>query len=569
MLSFSELRKNLKKETKDLKTVKLALLADSASQFIHQAIKGYGIALNLNIDIYEADYNQIDRQVYDPSSELYEFKPDFVVVIRSIEHLLNDFYQQASRVDFFDKILNETEQLHNQITAKCGANIISNTFIEINDMVFGNYATDKSFIYQLRKINIGLMDMAQKHKAISLVDAASLSATKGYEATFDPKMYVNADMVFSIDFLPLLAQHIVQIINSLLGNFKKCLILDLDNTLWGGIIGDDGVEGIQIGHLGIGKAFTQLQLWCKELKNRGIILAVCSKNTEAIALEPFTDHPEMELRRDDIAVFVANWENKVDNIKYIQSVLNIGFDSMVFLDDNPFEREMVKSGIPDLTVPDLPEDPAEYLLYLRTLNLFETASVTEEDEQRTVKYHQEAQRTILQNSFGDEQSFLENLAMVSEVKGFNKFNIPRVVQLILRSNQFNLRTVRHSETDIEHIVNSPDYFPLTFTLADKFGDHGLISVVILKKQSDDTLFIDTWIMSCRVLKRTMENFVLNRIVEIARDAGFKKITGEYIPTKKNQLVKDHFSKLGFTAMGDIWELNVNDFTDNDTFIKTT
>ena len=330
MLSFSVLKKNLKKDITNLKTIKLALLADSASQFIHQAIKGYGVELKLNIDIYEADYNQIDRQVYDPSSELYEFKPDFIVIIRSAEHLLNDFYKQASRVNFFDKILIETEQIYDHIAAKCGSKIITNTFIEINDSVFGNYATDKSFVYQLRKINIGLMDMAQKHKALSLVDAASLSATKGYEATFDPKMYVNADMVFSIDFLPLLAQNIVQIISSLLGNFKKCLILDLDNTLWGGIIGDDGVEGIQIGHLGIGKAFTQLQLWCKELKNRGIILAVCSKNTEAIAMEPFTDHPEMELRKEDIAIFVANWENKVDNIKYIQSVLNIGFDSMVF-----------------------------------------------------------------------------------------------------------------------------------------------------------------------------------------------------------------------------------------------
>ena len=229
---------------------------------------------------------------------------------------------------------------------------------------------------------------------------------------------------------------------------------------------------------------------------------------------------------------------------------------------------MVKSGIPALTVPDLPEDPAEYVLYLRSLNLFETASVTEEDEQRTTQYRQEAQRNILQNSFADEKSFLENLAMVSHVKGFNKFNIPRVVQLVLRSNQFNLRTIRYSETDIENIVNSPDYFPLTFTLADKFGDHGLISVIILKKQADNSLFIDTWIMSCRVLKRTMENFVLNKIVAIAHDTGFKKITGEYIPTKKNELVKDHFAKLGFTASGQFWELPVDDFIEKETFIQT-
>lgn len=569
MLSFSDLKKNLKKETTSLKHIKIALLADTASQFIHIAIKGYGIELGLDLDIYEADYDQIEQQVYDPASDLYAFAPAYVIIIRSTEHLLNKFYKQDNRSGFSNHILSQTESIYHHLTQKLSARVIINTYVEINDQVFGNYAskTNTSFLYQLRKINIGLMDASCENKDLYITDLASLSSVKGYEHTFDPKMYINADMVFSLDFLPFIAQNIVQTISSTLGNSKKCLILDLDNTLWGGIIGDDGLEGIQVGYLGIGKAFTQLQLWCRELKNRGIILAVCSKNTQHIAKAPFTDHPDMVLTADDITVFVANWENKVDNIRYIQHVLNIGFDTMVFLDDNPFEREMVRFAIPELTIPELPADPADYLLFLRSLNLFDTASYTEDDKQRTAQYQQEAKRSILQKSFTNEQDYLKSLNMLSKVNSFDKFSIPRVAQLTLRSNQFNLRTIRYTETAIAAISSSDEYFTLHFTLEDKLGDHGLIAVIILKKQDDLNLFIDTWIMSCRVLKRSMENFILNNILQVASASGFAKITGEYIPTLKNGLVKDHYKNLGFTPVGAAWELQVEGFTEKENFIE--
>ncbi|MDR6940414.1 HAD-IIIC family phosphatase [Mucilaginibacter pocheonensis] len=569
MLSFSDLKKNLKKETTGLKHLKIALLADTASQFIHTAIKGYGIELGLDLNIYEADYDQIEQQVYDPASDLYAFAPAYVIIIRSTEHLLNKFYKQDDRPGFYNNILSETGNIYQHLTEKLSAKVVINTYVEINDQVFGSYAskTTTSFLYQLRKINIGLMDISRENKDLHITDLASLSSVKGYDHTFDPKMYISADMVFSIDFLPLIAQNIIQIIGSTLGNSKKCLILDLDNTVWGGIIGDDGMEGIQIGNLGIGKAFTQLQLWCRELKNRGIILAVCSKNTEHIAKEPFADHPDMILTLDDITVFVANWENKVDNIRYIQQILNIGFDAMVFLDDNPFEREMLRFAIPDLTVPELPADPADYLLFLRSLNLFDTASYTEDDKHRTTQYQQEAKRSILQKSFNNEQDYLKSLNMLSKVDSFDKFSIPRVAQLTLRSNQFNLRTIRYTETAIAAISSSDEYFTLHFTLEDKLGDHGLIAVVILKKQDISTLFIDTWIMSCRVLKRGMENFTLNHIIKIARSSGFAKIMGEYIPTAKNGLVKDHYKNLGFTPVGETWELQVDGLIEKENFIQ--
>jgi len=274
----------------------------------------------------------------------------------------------------------------------------------------------------------------------------------------------------------------------------------------------------------------------------------------------------MILHLDDIAIFVANWENKVDNIRYIQSVLNIGYDSMVFLDDDPFERSMVKSKIPQITVPELPEDPAEYLNHLRRLNLFETASYTEKDEQRTQQYQEEAKRHIAQKMFTNVDDFLVSLEMVSTVKPFDKFSIPRVAQLSQRSNQFNLRTIRYTEEEIQKITVSKDYYTLSFTLQDKFGDNGLVSIIILKKQNQ-ALFIDTWIMSCRVLKRGMENFVLNEIVKLAKKNGYEELIAEYIPTSKNGLVKDHYRNLGFMYDHGYWKLGVDDYKEKNNFIK--
>lgn len=571
MQTFNELKKNIKKDYSGFKKIKLAVLADSASQLLCTALKGYGYDTQINYDIHEADYNQIDLQVFDSSSELYEFAPDYIFINCSTEKLLKDFYAKDihGQTDFATYVCDKFRNYYETITSRLKTKVIINTFPEIHDRVFGNYAakTNASFIYQLRKANVLLMDVCRELPNLYICDLAALQSDLGHRFVFDPKMYINADMVYSLDFIPYIAKHITDIILSISGTFKKCLILDLDNTTWGGIIGDDGMEGIQIGYFGSGKIYTELQHWAKQLKNRGVILAICSKNTDEIAREPFMSHADMVLRMDDIAVFVANWETKVENIRYIQSVLNIGFDSMVFLDDNPFEREMVLSGIPELTVPNLPEDPAEYLTYLRSLNLFETASFTEEDGLRTKQYQEESQRNTLQQKFENENDFLASLQMVSEVKLFDAYTIPRVAQLTQRSNQFNLRTVRYTDEDVKQISTSPDYFTMSLTLEDRFGNHGLIAVIILKKESNTTLFIDTWIMSCRVLKRGMENFTLDAIVELAAFHNFEEIRGEYLETKKNGIVKGHYSSLGFQQIGDAWVLKVSEYKKKDIFIS--
>ncbi len=576
MFQFKELKKLLKSDLSALPSIKVSLIGDTATQFLGTAIKGAGVERGYNINLFEAEYNQVERQFLDPTSELYEFDADIVIVFQSTHklgehHSLLPVEQQMKladeRIGFITSIC--------EIPALANKKIIYFNYPEIDDTVFGGYANKvtSSFSYQVRKLNYELMNLAQQYPNLFICDIAGLQNKLGRDFMFASNIYVSTEMVLSIDALPYVAYRTMDIICAIKGQFKKCLILDLDNTVWGGVIGDDGIEGIQLGHgLGIGKAFTEFQMWIKKLKQRGIIICVASKNNEDTAKEPFEKHPDMILKLDDIAVFQANWETKVDNIRTIQSILNIGFDSMVFLDDNPFERNIVREHIKGIIVPELPQDPGDYLEYLYSLNLFETASYSSADKDRTKQYQVEAKRVSLSKTFTNEADFLKSLNMVSTVSGFTKFNTPRIAQLSQRSNQFNLRTIRYTESDITALAENPDVIDISFTLEDKFGDNGLIAVIIMKKQDAETLFIDTWFMSCRVLKRGMENFTLNTMVEKAKAAGYKRIIGEYLPTPKNKMVENHYSDLGFRKIEGTktsqYELDVDKYQPRECSIET-
>ncbi len=549
MRSFQQLKRLLKQEHPDYPHIKLALLGDSATQFLATALRGEGVARGLYVDLFEAEYNQVERQVLDPTSDLHGFGAEFTVVFQSSHKLLEKY--SLAPAEARGSLAQERLDFVRTLCATVPGKIIYYNYPEIGDGVFGSYQNKvgTSFIYQIRTLNLGLMELCREFSNLYICDLAELQAKLGRDFCFDSSVYVSTEMLLSLDALPYVASRTLDIVCAIRGSFRKCLILDLDNTLWGGVVGDDGWENIQIGHgLGIGKAFSEFQQWVHKLKDRGIILCICSKNDEDKAREPFEKNPEMVLRLDDIAVFMANWDNKVENIRTIQRILNIGFDSMVFLDDNPFERNMVREGIPELCVPELPEDPGDYLEYLYGLNLFETASYSSADKDRTKQYQVEARRASSALSFANEADFLESLGMVSEVHGFDSFNIPRVAQLSQRSNQFNLRTVRYTEDEVRKMGEDPGFACFSFTLADKFGDNGLICVVILEKQDDATLFVNTWFMSCRVLKRGMEAFTLNTLVAYAREHGFKRIVGEYLPTAKNGMVADHYLRLGFSPL---------------------
>ncbi|MCI9051522.1 MAG: HAD-IIIC family phosphatase [Lachnospiraceae bacterium] len=570
-MKFAELEKNCKKSTDTCTDFySLAILGNCATQHLAKAIKGYAYEEKIALHVFDADYNQIDAQVMDNNSELYQMTPDFTLFWLCTEKLYEAFCQSTNRSDFANQIIMYLEGYWNRVNQQYKTTILQFNFTQIDDRIFGNYGnkTQDSFLFQIRKLNYLLMEKCTQYKNVFIIDIEYLQQIYGEDGIKENKMYYIAKMPLSTKILPEVAKQTIDVIKAMKGKMKKCVILDLDNTLWGGVIGDDGLENIQIGELGLGHAFSEFQMWLKELQKRGIILAVCSKNEEVVAKEPFLHHPEMVLHMEDIAMFVANWEDKASNIKKIQDTLNIGMDSIVFFDDNPFERNLVKSMIPDITVPDLPEDPSQYLEYVKLLNLFETAAYSETDKNRTKQYQEEIGRVNLQKQFSSYSEYLESLEMVAEAKPFDKFHFSRIAQLTQRSNQFNLRTVRYTEQEIEQLAKEKEHLTLYFTLKDKFGDYGLISVVVLDKQPENTLFISEWLMSCRVLKRGMEEFILDEIIRTAEENGFKKVIGEYIRTPKNNMVSELYKKMGFHEVEkDRYEVNVTEYEKHKTYIQ--
>lgn len=550
MTSFLDLRKSSRKDNSELPQCKIAIMGDCSTQHLATAVKGEAFNRGLGANVLDCDYDQVKLLVLDPNSELYSFDPEYVFVQLCTEKLYQRYLakSQDERKSFWRDELQTVVSTWERMEAQSSMRILQANFPEYDDRIFGDFSArvDWSFIRQLRLLNAHLMEAADEHAQVGIIDLLGLQVEMGSSLFEDARLYASSKMPLTLDAVCRVAERIVDAVQARRGAVRKCVVADLDNTLWGGVIGDDGMSGIQIGELGTGAAFTALQHWLKELSQRGIILTVCSKNQDDIAREPFEHHPEMVLRLDDIAVFVANWEDKASNVRYIQETLNIGADSMVFLDDNPFERELVKKALPEVAVPDLPDDPAERLGYLRRLNLFETASFSSGDVQRTGQYIAEGKRKLASKQFDDYDGYLQSLSMHAVVKPFDEFQCPRIAQLTQRSNQFNLRTQRYQESDIAEIMVDERYVTRYFMLSDSFGDYGLISLVIMKKTEDGkSLFVDTWIMSCRVLKRGVEEFVMNKLVSDARELGYERIVGEYIPTKKNAMVASLYEEMGF------------------------
>ena len=571
LYTFQELS-ILSKKKKSQKTNKtdIAILGESSNQFLKTAIEGTMAARGNYFNIYESGYEQLDFEIYNLESKLYNLMPRYIIIVLSVEKFKKNFFEQSQELkqQFATNTVNEIKRKINFLSKKLDSRIIILNLPEQIDLTFGNYGnkTKHSILYQLRTFNYELMNNSLSLDNLFICDINLIQQELGRKEFFDNRLYIKADIIYSLRAMPYISKNIVDIICAMEGSFNKCLILDLDNTLWGGIIGDDGIEEIQIGDLGIGKAFTEIQLWAKELLRRGIILCVCSKNNELIAKSPFLKHPDMKLKLEDISVFVANWNNKADNIRHIQKVLNIGFESMVFLDDNPFERNLVKQQLNGVTVPDLPEDPANYLSYLTSLNLFETATYSNEDNSRTKKYQEESKRNELKATHSSIDEYLKSLKMKAKLSSFDNFNVPRIAQLSQRSNQFNLRTIRYTENEISKLVSSKNHITIYCKLRDLYGDYGLISILILEKRNEN-LFIDTWIMSCRVLKRGVENLIFKNLVEQARKKKFKKIMGEYLPTEKNILVKDFLKDLKFKKNKNQWVYNIANNPKKNNFIK--
>ncbi len=567
MNDFKELQKSSRNITGKL--IKLALLSDNSTQLLSTAIKGYGAEYGMNINIFEAGYDQIDLLAFNNQSILYTDNFDFILIYISSEKLYDKFinFQNNKRENFAGEYISYINTLINTIKSQTKSKIIIFNFISLENDIFGNYSLSvkSSFSFQIMKLNY-LLNEQSILSSIHILDFNKICQLYGYNNIINKKYYYAAKITINMDYLPVVAKNITDIISAAAGQMKKCVILDLDNTLWGGVVGDEGCDKIQIGSLGNGYIYTDIQKYFKELKNRGIILAVCSKNDENNAKEPFLKNKEMVLSLDDITVFTANWKDKASNIADIQKQLNISYDSMVFIDDNPAERELVKNTIPGITVPDLPNEPEKYLSFIKSLNLFETASFSKEDVIRTNFYHEEFKRNENKKQFSSIDEYLANLEMRASVKPIDNFNYARTAQLTQRTNQFNMRSSRYTDEDIINIMHSKEYASLIFNLKDKFGDYGIISAVILKI-SNNNIFIDTWVMSCRVFGRSLENFIMHKIIEYAKTHNISTVTAEYIQTNKNTILKNLYLDFNFKKENNLFILNTADYKEKKYFIK--
>ena len=553
--------------------IKVAILATSTVDHILPILKFWLSVRGLNADLWLAPYDMLPAMCLDQQSTLYKENPDVIWLYtnwRDVEITVSPFTQNPSGSNKEKEIaVDKLIKLATTASNFSNAQVVINNADVPSEELFGNLegSVDWSRRNLLRSYNLRLAEKLPDD--ILLMDLDHLASTFGKSRWFDPKYWFHSKHAQTLDAMGLLSSSFSALIAGSHGMSKKCLVLDLDNTIWGGVIGDDGIEGINLGHGVNGECFQAIQKYCKSLKERGIILAVCSKNDESTAKEPFLSHPDMVLTLDDISVFVANWNNKAENISHISEVLNIGLESIVFVDDNPVERDLVRNLLPLVTVPSMPSDPAYYTQFLQNGRYFEAISFSDEDRKRSNFYKSNANRNLHQQNFADLGSFLEDLKMVAEFDSINEFYLPRATQLINKSNQFNLTGKKYTEKELLKLSQQPSSHVLYFKLSDKFGDNGLISVIIFHKH-DLNIVIDNWVMSCRVLGRQMEEFVVNELVRISKKYGAKKLLGEFVSSGRNNLVAELFKKLGFKKVeqdlsNTNWVLDI----DNSVHFKTS
>ena len=534
------------------KSVKVALLGGATTQMMEAPLGLALEALGLGCEIFRSEYNTFAHEMLDNRSATASFKPEVAIVMNGPGNIpswpkAGDSLEQVKEIieDVCRYWMDLCAKLHEHTQCE----IILNNFHPFPTAPLGNLGAKLPWDANnfIRRLNRELGDRLPAY--IHVNDVESLSAKHGLLEWFDPRYWFHAKQPVSFDCLLPYVRNTARIIGALFGCSAKCLVLDLDNTLWGGVVGDDGPEGLVIGEGNpVGEAFKAFQEYLLKLKERGVMLAVCSKNEESNAVAAFEKRPEMVLKREDFVLFKANWRPKPENLREIASELNIGIDTLVFVDDNPAEREHVRLSLPNVKVVELSEDPADYPHLLDEVGLFETTAVSAEDQERTRKYHENSQRARLQESAGDYTSYLASLQQKAVVKPFEEIQLDRITQLINKTNQFNLTTLRQSRSQVEALMGDPKVLTAYVRLADRFGDNGLISVFFAHRK-DQELWIDEWLMSCRVLKRGVEQLLCNYAIEKARAMGVTRLHGVYIPTKANKLVCDHYKSLGFAATG--------------------
>jgi FkbH-like protein len=560
--------------------IRLAVLGSSTVDHLSPAIRVAGLRRRLLIDVHSGAYGQYRQDLLDPTSSLHQFGPQAVLFSLTAREAIADVSLTATVAEVDETIarfIGELRLFWRKAREICNAGVIQQTFIDVTEPLFGSY--DRFVPGAPARIVARLNDRvceAAAQDGVLLLDVARASERDGIDAWFDHGRWLQGKLEIAPQAAPLYGDMVARILAAQRGLSKKCLVLDLDNTLWGGVIGDDGLDGIVLGEgSAAGEAHLALQHYAKQLKERGVILAVCSKNDAGIAEAAFHDHPEMLLHRSDIAAFLANWDDKTQNLKAIATRLNIGIDSLVFVDDNPVERARVRQSLPMVAVPELPADIAQYVRCLADAGYFEAVAFTSEDRHRAQQYAENAEREAVLGSAQSMDEFLRGLEMSVRCEPFRAVDHNRVVQLINKTNQFNTTTRRYTSEEIAWLTDLPEALTLQFRLVDRIGDNGLVSAMILRPTSDheDILEIENWVMSCRVFGRQLEFEAMNVAVEAARQRGVRAIIADYIATSKNNVISSLYPSLGFAAVDHRaptgttrWLLDLADYVMQDTQI---
>ena len=563
--------------------IRLAVLGSCTLDHLLPAIRVAGLRRRLLIDIYTGSFGQYRQEILEPAERLRAFRPDVVLLSLTARETIAKVPLGATQGESDQAISSsvaELRQIWSHARRAFSAAVVQQTFLDVSEPVFGQFdrLVPGSPARVVARLNDQLADAAAQD-GVLLLDVARASARDGIDAWFDIARWLQGKIEIAPQSAQRYGEMLARVIGAQRGQSKKCLVLDLDNTLWGGVIGDDGIDGIVLGDgSALGEAHVALQRYAKLLSERGVILAVCSKNDLAIAEAAFQDHPEMVLRRSDIAAFVANWNDKAANLRAIAEQLNIGLDSLVFVDDNPAERARVRESLPMVAVPELPSDAALYVRCLADGGYFEAVAFTADDQHRAEQYAKNAQRESLRGTVQSIDEYLRALDMTLAFGAIKSVDLGRVAQLINKTNQFNPTTRRCTVEELTETAGAPDNIALQFRLVDRFGDNGLISAMILRPAPDDPgiLDIELWVMSCRVFGRQVEFEAMSIAVEAARRAGVRVIRAEYIPSKKNAVVATLYDSLGFKPAADRpasaegashWDINVTEYVARRTFLE--
>jgi FkbH-like protein len=553
--------------------VKIAVVASHTVSHLAGGITVGALRRGVAAELFFGQYGLYRNELLQPDPNLTAFAPNVIVIAGDVHDMNFELSLDLAHRDVrlaVDAKISELVQLWRQARLNFNATIVQQTLLNTHYNMFGSYEglLPGAPYSAIELFNARLREVAAEER-ILLLDIALHATLKGYEQIIDPVRWHQAKQLVSPVLSPWYGDLLARVIAAAYGLSKKAVVLDLDNTLWGGVVGDDGIEGIVLGQgNAAGEAYIDFQKYLHRLSRRGIILAVCSKNDAAIAEDVFKSHPDMLLKREHIASFVANWDDKASNMRRIASELNIGLDSLVFVDDNQAEREIIRRELPMVSVPELPGDVAHYAAYLSAAGYFEAASFSKEDVERADLYRTNSLRQQEFSQTTDLDGFLKSLQMRLEVGPVSKMNIGRVTQLTNKTNQFNLRTVKYTEAEVDRLMRDRRALALQFRLKDKFGDNGIIAVLFARPDERwpaDTLFIDTWLMSCRVLSRGVEAASLQALSQYAEELGVRRLIGEYRPTTRNKMVSDHYERLGFRPVVDgagadssstLWSMNL-------------